>query len=185
MSAAAGPRRARYYTSARRHPWVLGRWADWRIPFGPYNAAQIALAVVGGFVLIKLLPVWTAFGPAGGVLVLAGWIAGIWLLRRPRIGGRSPLAAAVGFIALAGQPAGGRIGRRAARDRPARRLGGGCVLEALPRPAPSPPRRTGRSRTAGHRRRRGPSGPGALVGAPVSPVQALLARSRSRSEGVR
>ncbi|WP_249402305.1 hypothetical protein [Streptomyces sp. YIM 121038] len=171
---------------------MLGRWADWRIPFGPYNAAQIALAVVGGFVLVKLLPVWSALGPAGGGLVLAVWVWGIWVLRRPRIGGRSPLAAALGLCALAGQPAGGRIGRRAARDRRPRRLGGGFVLESLPlsaRPAARArrARRTvfcvGMSGSSGGRRG-GPAGPGGADAAPVSSVQALLARARS-GQGVR
>ncbi|GHC88396.1 hypothetical protein [Streptomyces flavofungini] len=195
MSAASGPRLARFYTAARRHPWVLGKWADWRIPFGPYNAAQIALAVIGGFVLVKTLSVWTALGPMGGVLVLSTWIVGIWVLRRPRIGGRSPLSAVLGLVSLAGQPAGGRIGQRAARDRPARLLGGGFVLEALPQPAagaPPPPSRrrpVSRPRPARTSARSRRARAGAVtdpVAGPVSPVQALLARAQfSPDQGAR
>jgi len=45
----------RFYTAARRHPWVLGRIADWRIHLGPYASAQIAVAVGRGFLLIKTI----------------------------------------------------------------------------------------------------------------------------------
>ncbi|SEB58746.1 hypothetical protein SAMN05216482_0055 [Streptomyces sp. PAN_FS17] len=31
-AAAAAGRTGRFYTSARRHPWVLGKVADWKIP---------------------------------------------------------------------------------------------------------------------------------------------------------
>ncbi|WP_326733260.1 hypothetical protein [Streptomyces phaeochromogenes] len=55
MSAAASVRTGRFYTAARRHPWVLGKVADWRIPLGPYTRAQILLAVTGGTLLVKVL----------------------------------------------------------------------------------------------------------------------------------
>ncbi|MFF1716258.1 hypothetical protein [Streptomyces sp. NPDC058268] len=146
MSAAAAPRTARFYTAARRHPWVMGKLADWRLPLGPYNAAQIALATVGGFLLVKTISVWSVLGP----IPVAAWLVGIWLLRRPKIGGRHPVSAAMGMVALAVQPAGGRIGQRAARDPRARRLGGGFTLEDLTADisAPMPPQQAARrSRT--------------------------------------
>ncbi|WP_409055052.1 hypothetical protein [Streptomyces sp. SYP-A7185] len=147
MSAAAAPRTARFYTAARRHPWVLGKLADWRLPLGPYNAAQIALATVGGFLLVKTIAVWSVLGP----IPVAAWLVGIWLLRRPKIGGRHPVSVALGLVALMAQPAGGRIGRRAARDPRARRLSGGFILEDLTNlvpaagaPAPRPPQQAAR-----------------------------------------
>ncbi|MEV0521814.1 hypothetical protein AB0I66_00155 [Streptomyces sp. NPDC050439] len=209
MSASAAPRTARFYTAARRHPWVLGKLADWRLPLGPYNAAQIGLAVVGGFVLVKTLSVWSVLAP----LPVAAWLVGIWLLRRPKIGGRHPMAAALGMVALFVQPRGGRIGQHAARDPRASRLGGGFTLEdfATPAPAPAPgsgpaptrpvaaPRRS-RSRTVGAlgarpARRVGPvrmegSRPtrparapqGAAPAAAAAPAATLLAQARLQAQ---
>lgn len=194
MSAAAAPRTARFYTAARRHPWVMGKLADWRLPLGPYNAAQIGLAVVGGFVLVKTISVWSMLGP----IPVAVWLLGIWLLRRPKIGGRHPMSAAMGMVALFVQPAGGRIGQRAARDPRARRLGGGFTLEDLTpctRPkaaAPTPPRkraapgRSTRPPQAHHPRtqtRRTPQTPApAAPAAGVAPAAALLARAQLRAQ---
>ncbi|MFJ3338644.1 hypothetical protein [Streptomyces sp. NPDC086766] len=121
----------RFYTAARRHPWVLGKVGDWRIPLGPYTPAQIVLAVGGGFLLVKTIGWWSWLGP----LPLAAWILAIWTVRRPTIAGRAVLPAALGWILLACQPVGGRIGGRAARDRAPRTLTGGFTLEAAPAPA--------------------------------------------------
>ncbi|MFD4630314.1 hypothetical protein ACFVYR_21025 [Streptomyces sp. NPDC058284] len=170
----------------------MGKIADWRLPLGPYNAAQIALATVGGFVLVKTLWLWGGFGPLS-VLPVAAWIVGIWLLRRPKIAGRTPVAAALGLVALAAQPAGGRMGRRAARDRPARRLGGGFTIEDLPYPGgqlrPGPAPRAGhpgpqaartRGPNAGHSPSARPST--AASAAPVPSVRALLAQAHLRAQ---
>lgn len=148
MSAAAtGGRVGRFYTAARRHPWVLGKVADWRIPLGPYTPAQIAVAVGGGFVLVKSIGWWSWMGP----VPVAAWLLAIWAVRRPRIAGRAPLQAAWGWALLVCQPRGGRIGGRAARDRSARPLLGGFTIEDAPPPrsaaATKPsraPRRAGR-----------------------------------------
>ncbi|MFC9280170.1 hypothetical protein [Streptomyces collinus] len=134
MTAAAAGRVARCYTVARRHPWVLGKVADWRIPLGPYTPAQIALAVGGGFLLIKTILVWSWMGP----VPLAGWVLAIWAVRRPKIKGRAPVQAAWGWVLLGWQPAGGRIGGRPARDRAPRMLRGGFTIEDTPTPAPAP-----------------------------------------------
>ncbi|MFC7993139.1 hypothetical protein ACFUV2_27980 [Streptomyces pilosus] len=127
MSAAAG-RVGRFYTSARRHPWVLGKVADWKIPLGPYTPAQIAVAVGGGFLLVKTIPLWSWMGP----VPIVAWVLAVWATRRPKIGGRAPLQAALGWVLLARQPHGGRIGGRAARDRSPRALLGGFTLEDTP-----------------------------------------------------
>src|SRR4051794_8110401 len=116
---------SRFYTAARRHPWVLGKVADWRIPLGPFTPAQILLAVAGGFVLVKTIPLWSWMGP----VPLAAWLLGIWAVRRPKIKGRAPFPAALGWLLLFWQPRGGRIGGRAARDHAARPFIGGFVIE--------------------------------------------------------
>ncbi|KMS74308.1 hypothetical protein ACM01_15200 [Streptomyces viridochromogenes] len=169
----------RFYTAARRHPWVLGKIADWRIPLGPFTPAQILLAVAGGFLLVKTIPLWSWMGPVPP----AAWLLGIWAVRRPKIKGRAPLPAALGWLLLFWQPRGGRIGGRAARDHAARPLVGGFVIEgtapATPLPAApqpeaaaerTPRRETARSRPVGR-----PAAVGARPVRPVSGVQQLLA----------
>ncbi|MFF8322934.1 hypothetical protein ACF06V_38020 [Streptomyces bobili] len=138
MSAAAG-RVGRFYTAARRHPWVLGKVADWKIPLGPYTPAQIAVAVGGGFLLVKTISWWSWTGP----VPIAAWLLAIWAVRRPKIAGRAPMQAALGWLLLLRQPRGGRIGGRAARDRGSRPLLGGFTIEDAPAPgtaaSPTPP----------------------------------------------
>lgn len=181
MSAAASVRTGRFYTAARRHPWVLGKVADWRIPLGPFTPAQILLAVAGGFLLVKTIPWWSWMGP----VPIAAWLLAIWAVRRQKIGGRAPLPAALGWVLLCWQPRGGRIGGRAARDHAARPLVGGFVIEG---PAPTTrvtaaPRAKAPAARLPHRQpARSPSGPrmaapGPEPVRPVSGVQQLLARA--------
>ncbi|MCQ8833819.1 hypothetical protein [Streptomyces malaysiensis] len=169
----------RFYTAARRHPWVLGKIADWRIPLGPFTPAQILLAVGGGFVLVKTIPLWSWMGPVPP----AAWLLGIWAVRRPKIKGRAPLPAALGWLLLFWQPRGGRIGGRAARDHAARPLTGGFVIEGIAPAAPvtsaerpravaeRTPRRAAERSRPGHR----PAAVAAQPVRPVSGVQQLLA----------
>ncbi|MFF9410410.1 hypothetical protein ACF1B0_33520 [Streptomyces anandii] len=183
---AAAARVGRFYTAARRHPWVLGKVADWKIPLGPYTPAQIAVAVGGGFLLIKTISWWSWMGP----VPIVAWLLAIWAVRRPKIAGRAPMQAASGWVLLGWQPKGGRIGGRAARDRAARPLLGGFTIEGAPaldpavkaRPS-SAARQSAASRAAlarpaaGRSSARRPTEPVAPVmpAGPVSGVQQLLA----------
>ncbi|MFF7451632.1 MULTISPECIES: hypothetical protein [unclassified Streptomyces] len=180
----AASRVGRFYTVARRHPWVLGKVADWKIPLGPYTPAQIAVAVVGGFLLIKTIGWWSWMGP----VPLVAWLLAIWVVRRPRIRGRAPMQAALGWVLLGWQPQGGRIGGRAARDRAALPLLGGFTIEDAPRPVLSAPSVRPVSRPAGAcssmPRRTEPVAPVAAGMGPVSGVQQLLSRA-GQSGGVR
>ena len=182
-AAAAAGRVGRFYTAARRHPWVLGKVADWKIPLGPYTPAQIAVAVGGGFTLVKSISWWSWMGP----IPIAAWLLSIWAVRRPKIRGRAPLQAALGWVLLLWQPQGGRIGGRAARDRAPHPLLGGFTIEDAPIPsiaaAPSPavqpridraPRPNPAASRSGTRHRTEPTAPAVPVG-PVSGVQQLLA----------
>lgn len=181
-AAAAAGRTGRFYTAARRHPWVLGKVADWKIPLGPYTPAQIAVAVGGGFLLVKTISWWSWMGP----FPIAAWLLSIWTVRRPKIAGRAPWQAALGWLLLLWQPPGGRIGGRAARDRASRPLIGGFTIEdtSVPGvaadPSPALRGRTGRAplsraavgRPVAHR----PAEPASMPPAgPVSGVQQLLA----------
>ncbi|WP_406469861.1 hypothetical protein [Streptomyces sp. NBC_01615] len=188
MSAAAAGRVGRFYTSARRHPWVLGKVADWKIPLGPYTPAQIAVAVGGGFLLVKTISWWSWMGP----VPIVAWVLTVWAIRRPKIKGRAPLQAALGWVLLARQPQGGRMGGRAARDRISRPLLGGFTLEET---APAAPARTASPRVdqpaADRKAHRGPAARpsarprpapqarpvsvGPVSVGPVSGVQQLLA----------
>ncbi|MEU6496895.1 hypothetical protein ABZ890_42100 [Streptomyces sp. NPDC046984] len=130
---ATAARVGRFYTSARRHPWVLGKAADWKIPLGPYTPAQIAVAVGGGFLLVKTLGWWSWMGP----VPIVAWLLAIWTVRRPKIRGRAPLQAALGWVLLGWQPHGGRISGRAARDRAPRPLFGSFTIEGDPVTGPT------------------------------------------------
>jgi hypothetical protein len=182
---AAAARVGRYYTAARRHPWVLGKVADWRIPLGPYTPAQIAIAVGGGFLMIKTVSWWSWMGP----VPIACWVMAIWVVRRPKIAGRVPMQAAWDWVLLGWQPRGGRISGRAARDRAPRPLLGGFTIEGAPAPGPgakatpsgaarrralrAPIPRPTADRSSAPRRTQ-PAAPAVPVG-PVSGVQQLLA----------
>ncbi|MGW0136382.1 hypothetical protein [Streptomyces sp. NPDC003299] len=171
----------RFYTAARRHPWVLGKVADWKIPLGPYTPAQIALAVGGGFLLIKTISWWSWMFP----LPIVAWVLAIWAVRRPKIRGRAPMQAALGWVLLGWQPRGGRIGGRAARDRSAQALLGGFTIEDAP--ASGIAAQTAPSRGVQRLTARAPRSDRSLVpsrtqpvaaavaGGPVSGVQQLLA----------
>jgi hypothetical protein len=182
---AAAARVGRFYTAARRHPWVLGKVAVWKIPLGPYTPTQIAVAVGGGLLLIKTISWWSWMGP----VPIIGWLLGIWMVRRPKIRGRAPMQAALGWVLLGWQPKGGRIGGRAARDRAPRPLLGGFTIEGAPSPVaavkatPSPVARQSAPRAprpllaAGRssaRRHMEPAAP-VMPAGPVSGVQQLLA----------
>ncbi|MEV5645067.1 hypothetical protein AB0L67_33825 [Streptomyces flaveolus] len=190
MSAApAAGRVGRFYTAARRHPWVLGKVADWRIPLGPYTPAQIAVAVGGGFLVVKTISWWSWMGPAPVV----AWVLAVWAVRRPKVKGRAPLQAALGWLLLAWQPQGGRTGGRAARDHAARPVLGGFTVEGACPAVPAAVRqraaepvadrrvprvREGRApvRRPSSRQGRPPTRPASASAAPVSGVQQLLAR---------
>ncbi|MFD8078242.1 hypothetical protein ACFV3E_36945 [Streptomyces sp. NPDC059718] len=172
MSAAAERAQvARVYTSARRHPWVLGKLGDFTLPFGPYTPAQLVVMVGGALVLIKTFAWWSWLGP----LPVALWGAAIWAVRGAKIGGRSPFAAAAGWLTLALRHPAGRIGGRAARDRRPNRLTGAFVIEAALTPGGFPSTRTTRT----SRRRGGnPNQPASPV-RPATGLDRLLQQTSS------
>ncbi|MGW1530018.1 hypothetical protein [Streptomyces sp. NPDC002159] len=137
---AAAARVGRFYTSARRHPWVLGKVADWKIPLGPYTPAQIAVAVGGGFVRVKTISWWSWMGP----VPIIGWLLAIWAVRWPKIRGRAPMQAALGWLLLGWQPRAACIGRRTARNHGPRPLFGSFTIEGDPVTGPGHPTRQAR-----------------------------------------
>jgi hypothetical protein len=161
---------------------VLGKVADWKIPLGPYTPAQIAVAVGGGFLLVKTIGWWSWMGP----VPIVAWLLTVWAVRRPKIKGRAPLQAAWGWVLLAWQPQGGRMGGRAARDRISRPLLGGFTVEETAPAVPVMAARRIEHPAAGRSAHRGPAARMSVrprpepqarpvsVG-PVSGVQQLLA----------
>ncbi|MGW2081311.1 hypothetical protein ACWCOW_31025 [Streptomyces sp. NPDC001939] len=185
MIATEPARTVRFYTSARRLPWVIGRFADWKIWFGPYNAVQIGVMSVGGLVLVRTASYWwSLLGPVPVVL----WVAAIFVSRRHKVAGRTPVGAALGVGARLLQPAGGRIGGRAARDRRAQTLTGAFSLQALAgqeaQAVASRAHATAPKRRAGGRAARphpAPTASPVTVRRPVSPVQAALLSAKGQN----
>ncbi|MEU9304931.1 hypothetical protein [Streptomyces sp. NPDC048269] len=128
MSAAVQPRVARVYTSARRHPWVLGKFGDWVVPFGPYTPAQLVVLGGGAFSLIKTFDWWSWAGPVPVVL----WVGAVWAVRGAQIAGQNPFTALAGVLVVLLRHPAGRIGGRVARDRRPSRLVGQFVIEQAP-----------------------------------------------------
>lgn len=128
MSTATRPRVARVYTSARRHPWVLGKLGDWMIWFGPYTPAQLVVLGGGAFALIKTYELWSWAGPVPVVL----WLASVWAVRGAQIAGQNPFTALLGVLTLLLRHPAGRIGGRIARDRRPSYLRGRFLIEPAP-----------------------------------------------------
>ena len=106
------------YTHARRHPMVLGRIAGWAPPF-QLSVTQLAVLVCTFVLLMWTRPVWTAVAPSGlsGLLLLGAPIGLAWAIRRVRVEGRSVPRAAVGWLTLQCQPAGGVASGRPLHER--------------------------------------------------------------------
>ncbi|MGW0778433.1 hypothetical protein ACWD01_33500 [Streptomyces sp. NPDC002835] len=119
---------ARVYTSARRHPWVLGKLGDWVIWFGPYTPAQLVVMGGGAVLLIYTFSWWSWMGP----IPIAAWAVSIWAARGAKVGGRSPFTALLGWVTLLAQHPAGRVGGHVARDRRAASLTGSVVIEEGP-----------------------------------------------------
>jgi hypothetical protein len=105
------------FTHARRHPMVLGRVAGWAPPF-QLSVTQLAVLVGSFLTLTSSRPAWSVAVPPGlSTVVLLGLPAGLaWAIRRVRVEGRSLPRAALGWLTLWSQPAGGVVGGRPVRD---------------------------------------------------------------------
>jgi hypothetical protein len=121
-----GGRLGRSYTRARRMPWLQGKLGDWVLPFGPYTAAQIGVAFVGTFLLVKTFSVWRPLGVVPPVLL----VVAVWGARHAKIGGQSPFSYVWGLAARLAQPPGGRIGGRPVRVARPLMLRGGVIVES-------------------------------------------------------
>lgn len=100
----------RFYTLARKIPFLLGKLGDWVLPGGPYTLAQ-GIAFIGvAFTGQKTMPLW-----ASGMAPIVAWIpvlilAAVSALAAGRIPlkGRNPLMILWGVIGYVDAPTWGR-----------------------------------------------------------------------------
>ncbi|MGI5451375.1 hypothetical protein ACQEVM_37585 [Streptomyces sp. CA-243310] len=128
MSKSGRPGVARNYTSARRHPWVLGKLGDWTIWFGPYTPAQLVVIGGGAFALIKGYDWWSWAGP----IPVGLWVGAIWAVRGAQIAGQNPFTAAFGALSLFVRHPAGRIGGRVAREKAPSVMRARFVIQCAP-----------------------------------------------------
>ncbi|MFF3431439.1 hypothetical protein [Streptomyces sp. NPDC002602] len=119
---------ARNYTSARRHPWVLGKLGDWTIWFGPYTPAQLVVIGGGAFALIKGYDWWSWAGP----IPIGLWVGAVWAVRGTQIAGQNPFTAGFGALSLVMRHPAGRIGGRVAREKASSALRPRFVIQCAP-----------------------------------------------------
>jgi len=112
------------YTHARRHPRVLGRIAEWSLPF-QVTFTQLGVLFVSLLVVNKTWRYWSPVVPpiAGGVLAVGAPVALAWVARRVKIEGRSPARAAFGWVQLWSTPHAGHISGRPAKQARGRDMG--------------------------------------------------------------
>lgn len=135
----------RNYTSARRHPNVIGVIGGWALPW-PVTPTQLGVLIGTFLVLLKTKALWGAVLPGFVSLTILGGLplAATWAVRYFRIEGRSPLRAGLGAAGYLCRPRAGTLQGRPYRREPAKRLDAGpvFVLEA------TTPRRTRPGRAA-------------------------------------
>jgi len=100
----------RFYTLARKIPFLLGKLGDWVLPGGPYTLAQGVAFVGVAFIGQKTMPLW-----ASDMVPIVAWIpvlivAAVSAIAAGRIPlkGRNPLMILWGVIGYADAPAWGR-----------------------------------------------------------------------------
>lgn len=100
---------ARWYTSARRFPQLIGRTPDGsKLPGGPYTILQLVAAAVTVFVLWHTAWAWARFGFISNLLVAAGLLFGsVWLAGRLPYGMRNPLVIVGGWLSASERAMGG------------------------------------------------------------------------------
>lgn len=123
------PITCRNFTSARRHPNVIGVIGGWALPW-PVTPTQLGVLIGTFLVLLKTKAVWGAVLPGFATLTILGGLplAAAWAVRYFRIEGRSPMRAAAGALAYLVRPRAGVLQGRAYRCPPPRRLDAGPVF---------------------------------------------------------
>lgn len=102
----------RFYTAARKIPFLVGKFGDFTVPGGPYTLTQVLVAAGVAWVGSKSVPLWIGDAP-----VVFGWvpvllIAAIsgYAVGRIPLKGRNPLMIIWGIFGYAAAPAWGSRG---------------------------------------------------------------------------
>jgi hypothetical protein len=119
----------RNYTSARRHPNVIGVIGGWAIPW-PVTPTQLGVLIGAFLFLLKTRALWGAVLPGSFSLTVLGGVPvfAAWAVRHFRVEGRSPMRAAAGGLSYLSRPRAGTLQGRPYRCPPARRLDAGPVF---------------------------------------------------------
>lgn len=137
----------RVYTSARRHPYFIGKVGGWSLPTGPVTPTQLGCWLGSFGVLMFTWGLWGVLFPGIATLIVLVAVptALAWCARHVRAEGRSPLRFAAGVASARLAPATGTHDGRPVRT-PRRRLVRAQQLfvadslgAAVPRAAPAPP----------------------------------------------
>lgn len=103
----------RFYTLARRIPFLLGKLGDWVLPGGPYTLTQGVAFVGVGLLGQRTMPMW-----GSGMPTIVAWIpvliiAAVTAVVAERIPlkGRNPLTLLMGILGYVDAPEWGKQGR--------------------------------------------------------------------------
>lgn len=107
-------RSAKWFTSARKFPQLIGRTPDGsRLPGGPYTITQVVVAGVTGVLLWNTTWLWARFGLAGNLVVGPSLLfAAVWAAGKIPFDMRNPLVVASGWASVIwrlGDPGGFRL----------------------------------------------------------------------------
>jgi len=184
----SGPLVLRSYTHARRFPMVIGRIAQFTLPW-PLTPLQLAVFVGTVWLLVSLREVWPPLPMVVNLLVLVGVPVGLtWSVRHLRVEGRSPLVALAGRVGMVFAPRTGRLhGQPVPVCRP-RRLGVDCFVEAVSREAGPQPAPAASPVSAARGSGEGPHlSPQPVLGSPALPpvrsMRELIAAAREQARG--
>lgn len=102
----------RFYTQARKIPFFLGKFGDWRIWGGPYTLTQVVVFVAVAWIGQFTMPLW-----AGGWLPIFAWVpvlivagASGFAVGKIPLKGRNPLLLLLGILSYADAPTWGTCG---------------------------------------------------------------------------
>ena len=119
----------RNYTSARRHPNVIGVIGGWALPW-PVTPTQLGVLIGTFLILLKTRVIWGAFLPGFVSLTILGGVplVATWAVRYFRVEGRSPVRAAAGGLSYLARPRAGTLQGRPYRCPPVSQLDAGPVF---------------------------------------------------------
>lgn len=114
----------RFYTQARKIPYLLGKIGDFKLPGGPYTLTQGVVAFIVAWIGKATMPMW-----AGGMITIVAWIPVLlialacgYIAGRIPFKGRNPLMLLWGLVGYATAPSWGTQAGRPVRMGPSRRI---------------------------------------------------------------